>query len=674
MSNLVEIIVSAKNLAGPAFREARGDAESTGGAMTKFAAASVIAVGAIAVESVKMAAEFQSSTERLVTSAGESTGSIDQVRQGLLTMAGQVGYSAQQLSEGMYTVESAGYHAADGLGVMKAVAQGAKTENADLATVANAVTDVLKDFHKPASAAADVTSQLVTAVSHGKTTFQEFSGSMHNVLPLAGAMGLSFADVSGTLSEMTAHGVSADQASQNLQNAMIRLAAPTTKMTKALKEVGISSDDLKNSLSTQGLAGTMEMISQKALKFGAEGSPQYVEAMRKMMGTAPGLQAALMTTGENFKDTKAAIDDIGKSSKDSSGDVKGFAEIQGTFNQKMSEAKDAFGAVAIQLGTLLLPALTAIMGPMADFANFIASHKEAAIALAIILGTVLVAALVVLAVAAWAAVAPFIIMAAPILIIIAVIGVLALAVYEVINNWGAISGFFSGLWNGIVGIFTGAWNWIVGIVTGAWNGIKFFIEINVAAIKMILNWFGSLPGLFMGWINGAKDAIVRGFLAAVDWVAGLPGRILGALGNLGQLLWNAGKSILEGFLGGLKSMWDNITGFIGGIGNWIAANKGPISYDVQLLVPHGNAVMDGFLGGLQDGHKKVQSFISGVAPSLSGTVNANINASGSSSGGSSGGSGGGGGGGNVHFSGNVDSAFATAFMRLVREGQIQISV
>ncbi|MCW2898574.1 MAG: hypothetical protein JWO67_839, partial [Streptosporangiaceae bacterium] len=149
-------------------RAAEGEAEAGASRFGSVGAAAVIGVGAAIIgagaEAVHLAANFQTATTRLVTSAGEQAGSLGVVGDGILSLAGQVGYSAQALAEGAYTVESAGYHGAEALDVLKASAQGAATEGADLGVVANAVTDVLKDYHEPASAAATVTSQLVTAV------------------------------------------------------------------------------------------------------------------------------------------------------------------------------------------------------------------------------------------------------------------------------------------------------------------------------------------------------------------------------------------------------------------------------------------------------------------------------------------------------------------------------
>src|SRR5215472_8365698 len=102
------------------------------------AGAGAVAAGVVAV---KMAADFESATNRLVTSAGEQQASIGQVRTGLLQMAGEVGNSAMDLAGAYYVASSAGYtFAKGGLDVVRAAAEGAKAEGADLKVVTDAVT------------------------------------------------------------------------------------------------------------------------------------------------------------------------------------------------------------------------------------------------------------------------------------------------------------------------------------------------------------------------------------------------------------------------------------------------------------------------------------------------------------------------------------------------------
>ena len=83
----------------------------------------------------------------------------------------------------------------------------------------------------------------------------------------------------------------------------------------------------------------------------------------------------------------------------------------------------------------------------------------------------------------------------------------------------------------------------------------------------------------------------------------------------------AGSSTMNGFLRGLKSAWGNVKSFVSGIGPWIKAHKGPISYDRKLLVPAGGAIMGGLNEGLSDGFTDVMSNISDMAGSIANAVN-----------------------------------------------------
>ena len=104
-------------------------------------------------------------------------------------------------------------------------------------------------------------------------------------------------------------------------------------------------------------------------------------------------------------------------------------------------------------------------------------------------------------------------------------------------------------------------------------------------------------------------AITQAVPNILGFVASIPGAIVNALGDLGGLLWNAGTSIIGGFLGGLQSAFGGVMDFVSGVAGWIYENKGPLTYDAKLLVKNGNVIMEGLETGLREGFADVQRFV-----------------------------------------------------------------
>lgn len=136
-----------------------------------------------------------------------------------------------------------------------------------------------------------------------------------------------------------------------------------------------------------------------------------------------------------------------------------------------------------------------------------------------------------------------------------------------------------------------------------WNTNKGFRDFFIGAWKAIQRAAGAVASWFTGTLLPAVAGFVAGVRAniakAIGFVTGIPGKIRAAVTGFAELLVNAGRAIIDGFLRGLKAAWDGVTGFIGGIAKWIADHKGPLSYDRQLLVPAGVAIMGGLITGLK---------------------------------------------------------------------------
>lgn len=234
---------------------------------------SVAAMGIGLVEFGKKAGDFQASQTRLVASAGESAQNLKAVSDGILQLAGQVGYSAQDLSNNMYMVEKAGYRGSDGVNVLKAAAQGAKSENADLKEVLNGLTTSMNDFGYGSDQASDVMSKMVTATSLAKTNFQDFSGALHSAEPLLANIGKSqglngdqmhhlMADLYGLGAQMTQTGDSAQHAFELIGHATSKMLGPTAQMRSMMGALGLDAQEVTDHLGERGITGTLQYLTQ----------------------------------------------------------------------------------------------------------------------------------------------------------------------------------------------------------------------------------------------------------------------------------------------------------------------------------------------------------------------------------------------------------------------------
>ena len=194
-----------------------------------------------------------------------------------------------------------------------------------------------------------------------------------------------------------------------------------------------------------------------------------------------------------------------------------------------------------------------------------------------------------------------------------VIGGIIKAVMQAINGdwsgaWQSIKGVGEAIWKGLSAagkaifdgfaqILSNIWNTIKSVASSAWEGLK-----------------STVLGLIDGLVQGAQNAWNSMKQGVSDLVSNVKS-IFDGIRNID--LWSAGKAILDGFLGGLKSVWGAVKNFVGGIAGWIKSHKGPIEYDRKLLIPAGNAIMQGLDRGLQDRFKGVKKSVSGMAGEIS---------------------------------------------------------
>lgn len=164
---------------------------------------------------------------------------------------------------------------------------------------------------------------------------------------------------------------------------------------------------------------------------------------------------------------------------------------------------------------------------------------------------------------------------------------------------GVINGIASVV-SGIVNVIQGVINMVTGIINGNWSQV----------------WNG-----FSQIVHGVVQGVL-GFLG------GIGSAIMGCFAGAGAWLRNAGASIINGLLNGLKAAFGRVKSFVSGIGDWIVRHKGPLSYDKVMLKPAGRAIMQGFDKSLRQGWKDVQRTVNGMNAQINGGFDVDASKSG----------------------------------------------
>lgn len=671
--------------------EAGAAAAGMGSKMKMAGIAVAVGMGA----AVKAAADFQDSTTHLVTDAGESAKNLAMVQQGILAVSAATGQSASSITDAMYHVESSGFHAASGLAVLKTVAEGARVGGADLDTTSKALVGTLTAYYGTSMTAAQATqrstslmNQLIATVGSGDMRMQDLAASLHSVAPIAAAAGISFAQVGGAIATMTAQGISADQATQDLGHVIGSLSNPTNVMAVEMKAMGLNANTVAKNIGTTGLAGTLNELRDAVLSNTQGGSvmlgmlrgmtpaaqglsnqilagtistgdltkamktlnPQqemlvshfksaatsvtglrqtYTAAMSKMTGGQMGLNVALMLTNSHAKDLAAATANITAEGKKATTQVDNWSTIQGTFAFKTAQAKTALKDTGIALGSALLPAVSAVLGPLAHLLAVIAGNKAASIALAVVVGGLLAGALggklakslkdasegiksvgdgigwligkltaQTAATEAQTAATEAATVAQeemdvaesanPIGLIILAIAALIAIIVLLVTHWKTVwkdmkavlkdaADFFKTVFTDIahaaevpIDWIKSHWPLLLAILTGPIGLAVLYITTH---FKQITSAASQLYHDVTSWAsrlaNDFGHWIEEGVDKAVSWFKGLPGRIVNAVGNLGSLLFNAGKNVIQGLINGIMSM-------VGSVGNAIGSVAGEI--------------------------------------------------------------------------------------------------
>jgi phage-related protein len=314
---------------------------------------------------------------------------------------------------------------------------------------------------------------------------------------------------------------------------------------------------------------------------------------------------------------------MGDMSKTFSGQAETAAK--GTAGQ-MRNAQIQFGEFQEQIGTALLPVLSSLAGFMvdtlipaiSDVAKFMGDNKEAMIAgfmaLAIVVGAIVIPAFITWATAAGAAALATLTAVAPFILIgvaVAAIAFLIMKNWDTIKAatavvWEFISGLVSSVWDGIKAGVTVVWEWIQTvfgwIVTGvtaaagflgtvftaAWDAIKAVVTTLWDWIQTVFGWIvdgiTAYVNIYVTVVTKAWELIKAGVTAVWQWITDRFNAIAAAVQSAVDTLLGFVTRAWDSIKDGASSVWRFVTDKFQAIADFFGGLVGKIGDTARAIV------------------------------------------------------------------------------------------
>jgi hypothetical protein len=237
-------------------------------------------MGFVGYEALKSAANFQSSSEQLVTSAGVNKNAIAGMRQQILQVSTDTGTAASKVVDDMYHIASAGLTGQKALDAMRAAAEGAKVGNADLDVVSKTLAGTLDSFSGNGMNANQMMNALIATVGTGDMRMQDLATSLGNVAPAAASAKLKFSELGGAIATMTSQNMTAQNATQDLNNLISHLQNPINTQITEMQALGLKSNDLAKNFGQRGLTGTLKILTDAILSHMGPAGSVLISTMR----------------------------------------------------------------------------------------------------------------------------------------------------------------------------------------------------------------------------------------------------------------------------------------------------------------------------------------------------------------------------------------------------------
>ena len=355
---------ASKNIAtkiGNNLSSAGKSLQSAGSTLNKTATVPLLGFGAAAT---KVTTDFDSAMSKVSAISGATGNDLTRLRDKAKEMGAETKFSATESAEAFTYMAMAGWKTEDMLDGISGIMSLAAADGLDLATTSDIVTDALTAFGLSAKDSGHFADVLAKASSNANTNVSLLGESFKYAAPVAGALGYSAEDTAIALGLMANAGIKGSQGGTALRSSLSRLIKPTDQVAAAMEKYNIS---MVNSDGTmKSLGGVMNLLRTN---LGGLSEAEQAQAAAALFGqeAMSGMLSIINASSTDYQKLTDAI-------YHADGAAQQMADTMlDNFGGQLTLLKSALEGVAIQIGEILMPYLTKLVGKVQDLVSWFGS-------------------------------------------------------------------------------------------------------------------------------------------------------------------------------------------------------------------------------------------------------------------------------------------------------------
>lgn len=308
----------------------------------------------------KAAINFDYEMAKVSTVADTNEEGMKELRKAILGLPPVFG-DATTMAHGLYVMLQAGVtDPKEALEALASTAKFAKGNIADLGQSVDLATSIMAAYGLESKDLDRVLDILTGTIQDGKIEVNQFVGSLGLVIPTAASLGVELDEVGAALVVMTRQGIQTDHAIVSLNQVLLTFLDPSEDAKKLAGQLGVELS--KAALESKGLGGAVGDLAEKIASMNDKELRD--QAIAVFFGNVRSLRGAMALTGQQagffekelFKlKTETGLTD------------NAFIKITGSSKELAGEAWSNLTNLAIQIGSVVLPALNSIISPLNDF-------------------------------------------------------------------------------------------------------------------------------------------------------------------------------------------------------------------------------------------------------------------------------------------------------------------